>query len=56
MGKRVVVYEIVYGVFLFWLHFKKSHEVKYSDLPEFNRLVKHFEIDAIILERGKEVN
>jgi photosystem II stability/assembly factor-like uncharacterized protein len=37
-------------------HLEKFQEVKDSDLPEFNRLVKHFEIDAIILEKGKEVN
>jgi hypothetical protein len=37
-------------------HLKKFQEVKDKDLPEFNRLVKHFEIDAIILEKAKEVN
>ncbi len=34
----------------------KYQEVKDKDLPEFNNLVKHFEIDAIILKKEKEIN
>lgn len=35
---------------------EKFNEVKEKDLPEFNKLVKHFEIDAIILKEKKEIN